>query len=214
MTKNKINIMIADDHDVVREGIKRIVDKNQDMEVVAEAVNGEEVISNIKKQPVDLLLLDISMPGPGFLNIMQQLENQFPEVKVLILSMHAEDNYANSAIKAGAEGYIEKNRSNEELSEAIKQIINGKRYISERLKEKLFKGNNSGIEQPPHAVLSNRELQILILIGEGMKLSEIASSLSLSPKTVSTYRSRILSKMGFRHNNELIRYTVDNQLIC
>lgn len=213
MSKNIIKIMIADDHDVVREGIKRIVEKYHEMEVVAEAVSGDEIISKIEQQPVDLLLLDISMPGTGFLNIMGCLENQFPDVKVLVLSMHPEDNYATRALKVGAEGYIEKNRTNEELREAINQIITGKRYISRRLKERLYRNSKTDVEQLPHNVLSNRELQILLLIGEGKKLSEIANTLSLSPKTVSTYRSRILNKMGFKHNNELIRYTVDNQLV-
>ena len=205
--------MIADDHDIVREGIKSIAAKYADIEVVAEAADGDEIISQIKQQPVDLLLLDISMPGPGFLNIMQHIEKKYPEIMVLVLSMHSENNYARRALAAGAKGYIEKSRTNEELYLAISQIIKGKRYISPRLKERLFQDSDAGIERPIHDTLSNRELQILLLIGEGNKLSDIASELCLSPKTVSTYRSRILDKMGLKHNNELIRYAIDNELV-
>ena len=131
-----------------------------------------------------------------------------------MLSTHSENNYATRALKAGAKGYIEKARTNEELYLAICQIMKGKRYISTRLKEKLFQDSDIGIEKPIHETLSNRELQILILIGEGKKLNDIAGELSLSPKTVSTYRSRLLNKMGFKHNNELMRYAIDNELIC
>jgi len=213
MMNKMIKIMIADDHDIVREGIKSIAAKYADIEVVAEAADGDEIISQIKQQPVDLLLLDISMPGPGFLNIMQHIEKKYPEIMVLVLSMHSENNYATRALAAGAKGYIEKSRTNEELYLAISQIIKGKRYISPRLKERLFQDSDAGIERPIHDTLSNRELQILLLIGEGNKLSDIASELCLSPKTVSTYRSRILDKMGLKHNNELIRYAIDNELV-
>ena len=213
MMNKMIKIMIADDHDIVREGIKSIAAKYADIEVVAEAADGDEIISQIKQQPVDLLLLDISMPGPGFLNIMQHIEKKYPEIMVLVLSMHSENNYARRALAAGAKGYIEKSRTNEELYLAISQIIKGKRYISPRLKERLFQDSDAGIERPIHDTLSNRELQILLLIGEGNKLSDIASELCLSPKTVSTYRSRILDKMGLKHNNELIRYAIDNELV-
>lgn len=206
--------MIADDHDLVREGIKSVAAKFTDIEVVAEAINGNEILSQVKQQPIDLLLLDISMPGPGFLSVMQHLEKKHPEIKILVLSTHSENNYATRALKAGAKGYIEKARTNEELYLAICQIMKGKRYISTRLKEKLFQDSDIGIEKPIHETLSNRELQILILIGEGKKLNDIACELSLSPKTVSTYRSRLLNKMGFKHNNELMRYAIDNELVC
>lgn len=214
MMKKIIKIMIADDHDLVREGLKSAIAKFKNIEVVAEAANGNGILSQVKRQPIDLLLLDISMPGPGFLNIMQHLKKKHPEIKILVLSMHPENNYATRVLTAGAEGYIEKNRTNKDLYLAICQIMKGKRYISTQLKEKLFQDSSIGIERPIHDMLSNRELQILLLIGEGKKLSDIASELSLSPKTVSTYRSRLLSKMGLKHNNELIRYAIDNELIC
>lgn len=206
--------MIADDHSLVREGIKRVAEKYPDLEIVSEAVDDIEIKRLLKQHPIDLLILDISMPGPGFMTIMKYVEIHYPDIKILVQSVHSEDIYATQALKAGAKGYIEKSRAPEELHKAICQIFKGKRYISSRLKERLFQDTDIGIERTLHATLSNRELQILIYIGEGKKLREIADELSLSPKTVSTYRSRVLTKMGFKHNNELIRYAISNDLVC
>jgi len=208
-----IRLLIADDHAIVREGIKRVIEKYPDIQLVAEAASGDEVLSQIKNIAIDILLLDISMPGPGFLNIMQNLQKDYPAIKVLVLSVHPEDHYALRALKAGAKGYIDKSHSMEELHTAIRQINEGHRYITPRLAEKMLLEHDANIDRQLHDKLSEREFQILLLIGEGKTVTEIASILSLSPKTVSTYRARILEKMKFRSNNELIRYTIENELI-
>lgn len=208
-----IRLLIADDHAIVREGIKRVIEKYPDIQLVAEAASGDEVLSQIKNIAIDILLLDISMPGPGFLNIMQNLQKDYPAIKVLVLSVHPEDHYALRALKAGAKGYIDKSHSMEELHIAIRQINKGQRYITPRLAEKMLLEHDANIDRQLHDKLSEREFQILLLIGEGKTVTDIASILSLSPKTVSTYRARILEKMKFRSNNELIRYTIENELI-
>ncbi len=208
-----IRLLIADDHTLIREGMKRIVAENPDMQIIGEARNGDEVLTQIRTHDIDVLLLDISMPGPGFLSILQQLHKEYPEIKVLILSIHPEDHYAVRALKAGAKGYIEKSHSLEELPKAIRTVNKGRTYITPTLAERLIQKFDAKIDQPLHDRLSDRELQVLLLIGTGKTLSDIASTLALSPKTISTYRTRILEKMGFSNNNELIHYSIKNGLI-
>lgn len=209
----KIRLLIADDHAIVREGLKRIIEEHPDMQIVGEARNGDEVLSQIKSNIIDVLLLDISMPGFEFLSAMQYLKKTYPGIRILVLSVHPEEHYAIRALRAGARGYIEKSHSMEELIRAIRQINQGQTYVTPRLTERLLLKDNSNMDQPAYSKLSDREFQILLLICSGNTLTDIASLLSLSPKTVSTYRTRILEKMGFRNNSELIRYSIENGII-
>jgi len=209
----KIRLIIADDHVVVREGLKHILENCADIEITGEANSGDEVLAMVGRQEVDILLLDISMPGPGILEIVQQLQRKHPEIKILVLSVHSEDQYAIRVLKAGAKGYLEKSHSTEELHKAIRMVYKGHTYLTPRQTERIFNKPALTTGKLPHELLSNRELQILLLIGAGETNTTIATTLSLSPKTVSTYRARILEKTGLKNNNELIRYTIENELI-
>jgi DNA-binding NarL/FixJ family response regulator len=205
--------MIADDHDLLREGIKHVLEKYPDIQIVSEVTNGNDLLSKIKNVKIDLLLLDVSMPGPGFITIMQKLRKNYPDINVLVLSVHPEEHYAIRALKAGAKGYMEKNLSHEELYTAIHHIHKGRQYITSSLHAQFIIDKNERIDLPIHERLSNRELQILLLIGSGKSVTEISKELFLSPKTVSTYRQRILEKTGFKNNAELMRYSMINELV-
>ena len=207
-----IKIIVADDHPIVREGLKRIILDCKDMKLVGEAENGEEVLVQCGKTEFDVLLLDISMPGPGFLEVLHRLVTRFSGVRVLVLSIHPEDHYAIRALKAGASGYLTKNHSPYELEQAIRFVYSGHKYVSSELAEKMASQISEHSSLKLHERLSNREYQILNLIGTGEKISEIAKTLKLSPKTVSTYQSRILDKMNLKSRGELIRYVVENDL--
>lgn len=207
-----IQLMIADDHPVVREGLKRIVAEQDDMTVVAEATSGDEVLEKIRDQQVQLLLLDIAMPGPGFLETLKRVKAVRADMPVLVLSVHPEEQYARRALKAGASGYLTKDHSPEELAGAIRKVAGGGRYISSSLAEKLA-FDLEGKDEPLHRSLSDREFQFLVKLASGSSLKEIAEELTISPKTVSTYRARVLEKMNFRTNAELIRYALDHDLV-
>lgn len=206
-----ISLLIADDHPVVREGLKRIVVECTDIRVAAEAQNSAEVLEKIKFETIDVVLLDISMPGDGFLQTLQNIRSISPRTKVLVLSIHGEDQYGVRALKAGASGYLTKDRSTHELAEAIRCVYCGKQYMSASLGEKLFDREAAG--SPKHLVLSNREFEVMGLLTSGCSISSIADKLQLSPKTVSTYRTRILEKMKFSSNAELVRYAVEHELV-
>ena len=207
-----IRLLIADDHTIVREGLKQVLRDYSDIQVIGEAKNGNEVLSMCDKNGLDVLLLDISMPGPGFLEILNLLKEKHPHVRILILSMYSEDSYAIRAIKAGAMGYLTKDRSHYDLAYAIRQVYEGNKYVTPELSETLASKLESKIEEQSHAKLSGREYQVLCMIGAGKNSNEIASILSLSPKTISTYRMRVFDKMKFNSNTELIRYVVENKL--
>lgn len=207
-----IQLMIADDHPVVREGLKRIVADQDDMTVVAEAISGDEVLEKIHDPQVQLLLLDISMPGPGFLETLKRVKTVRADMPVLVLSVHSEDQYALRALKAGASGYLSKDHSPEQLADAIRKVAGGGRFISSSLAEKLA-FDLEGKDEPLHRSLSDREYQFLVKLAGGSSLKEIAEELALSPKTVSTYRARVLEKMNLRTNAELIRYALDHDLV-
>ena len=208
-----INIFIADDHQMVREGIKHIIQTNSGMQVSGESDDGEKLVDALKSCEVDVLLLDVSMPGPGFLETLRRVIRTFSEIKVLVLSAHAEEQYAKRSFKAGASGYLTKNHSPEELVNAIIRIAKGKKYISQSLAEKLAFEIDGSETSLSHESLSQREYQILCLLGEGKSVGIIANALSLSPKTVSTYRSRILEKMNLNNNSEIMHYVMHNHLI-
>lgn len=207
-----ISILVADDHPIVREGLKRIIADCSDMSLVGEADDGNEVLEQCRQIPVDVLLLDISMPGPGFIETLQCIRTINPKLQILVLSIHPESHYAIRAIKAGASGYLTKNHTPEELASAIRHVYSGKKYMSSTLADELVYDLQSGEEKELYKYLSDREYQILCMIGQGEKITDIATSLSLSPKTVSTYRSRILDKLKLKNTVELIRYAIENNL--
>lgn len=208
-----IRLLIADDHPVVREGLKRIVADCPDMQLIGEAVDGAEILAMVESAGVDVLLLDISMPGPPFLDIMRRLRTEQPDLRVLVLSVHPEGQYAVRTLRAGAAGYLTKDHSSGELAEAIRRVFRGGKYVTPSLAEKLAFDLAPDAEERPHERLSDREYEVLQKFGAGKSVGEIASELALSPKTVSTYRARILGKLRLKTNAELIRYAIENGLV-
>lgn len=208
-----IKILIADDHAIVREGLKQILSENPDLVVVAEASTGQEVLEKISKNDLDLVVLDIAMPGRGGLDILKEIKTQRPRLAVLMLSMYPEEQYAVRVLKSGASGYLTKESAPAELVKAIRQISQGKKYISPSLAEKLAIDLEISPDRPPHETLSDREYQVMCMIASGKTLREIADGLSLSIKTISTYRSRILEKMNMKTNAELTHYAIKNRLV-
>ncbi|MFW5862117.1 MAG: response regulator [Spirochaetota bacterium] len=209
----KLKIGIADDHDIVRQGLKQIISDTDNMVVMGEASNGQELIEMVRKKPFDVLLLDISMPGRSGIEILKQLKIEKPNLPVLMLSMHPEDQYAIRALKAGASGYISKDTASEVLVEAIRKVAEGRKYISSTLAEKLAGTISHDVDEKAHESLSDREFQILVMLARGKSVSEIGKELFLSVKTISTYRRRILDKMNLKNNAELTHYAIENELV-
>jgi len=208
-----IRLLIADDHPVVREGLRRIVADDPGLQVVGEAVDGDGVLTLISQQPTDVVLLDVSMPGPGFLQVLERLRAEHPSIKVLVLSVHPEEQYAVRALRAGAAGYLTKDHSPEQLIEAIRRVHRGGKYVSPTLAERLATDLAAGGPQAAHELLSHREYDVLCLLGSGRTVKEISAELDLSPKTVSTYRARLLEKMRLTGNADLVRYAARHGLI-
>lgn len=208
-----IRVLVADDHAVVREGLKRVINKGNDMEVVAEASNCHETLDQARRAPVDVVVLDVSMPGRGGLDTLKELKSRRRDLRVLILSMHPEDQFAIRFLREGADGYMTKESAPEQLLGAIRKIHRGGKYVSPTLAEKLATSLDREFEQPLHDRLSSREFQVLCLIASGKSVSEISEELQLSVKTVSTYRARILQKMGMKNNAQLIRYAIQRDLV-
>ena len=208
-----LKILIADDHPVFRRGLKQIIAETTDMVVAGEATNGWEVLSKVRTGDYDLVLLDISMPGKDGMDVLTQLKNERPALLVLMVSMHPEEQYAVRALKAGASGYLTKESAPDELIVAIRKVSTGGKYVSSALAERLAALLQEDAEALPHEALSSREYQVMCMIASGKTLKEIAGELSLSIKTISTYRSRILEKMKMRNNAELIHYAVKNRLV-
>jgi two-component system, NarL family, invasion response regulator UvrY len=208
-----IKILIADDHPVVRLGLKQILSETKDMTVTEEAATGQEVLKKALKNDIDVVLLDISMPGKNGLDVLRELKNKKPKLPVLILSIYPEDQYAVRVLKLGASGYLTKETVPEELITAIRKVAQGRKYISTTLAEKLAADLEFDSEKPLHENLSDREYQVLCLLASGKRLKDIAGTLSLSIKTISTYRTRILDKMKMDNNAELIRYALQNNLV-
>lgn len=208
-----IKILIADDHAIVREGLKQIVADTSDMIVTAEASDGHEVLALISQDNYDVVVLDMAMPGLTGLDILKQIKRETPELPVLILSVHPEEQYAVRSLKAGASGYLTKERAPDELITAIRKVSMGGKYITSSLAEKLAFELEVDAEKPPHKTLSDREFQVMCMIAKGRTIKNIAEELFLSPKTVSTYRSRILEKMKMKSNEELTHYVINNHLI-
>ncbi len=208
-----IHVLIADDHEVVRRGLKDILESERGMRVVAEAASGTDAVALARKTRLDAIVLDISMPGMSGLDALKELKAICPDVPVLILSIYPEEQYAVRVLKAGAAGYLTKDTAPEELVVAVRRVISGRKYVSPSLAERLACELEEGIDKLPHERLSDREFQLLLMIARGRTVGEIALELSLSVKTVSTYRSRVLEKMGMRNNAEIMRYVMDRNLL-
>ncbi len=209
----KIRLLIGDDHAVVRKGMKQILAETKDIVVADEAGNGREVLEKVRKSDFDMVLLDISMPGRDGLEILKELKSLKPKLPVLMLSMYPEEQYAVRSLRSGASGYLTKDSAPDELISAIRKVSSGGKYVSASLAEKLALKLGADVEKPLHEALSDREYQVMCMIASGKAVKEIGEELSLSVKTVSTYRSRILEKMRLKGNAELTRYAIDNKLV-
>lgn len=208
-----IKILIADDHTVVREGLKQIVAETSDMVVADEATSGHEALNKALKADYDIVVLDITMPGRGGLDILKQLRGEKPSLPILVLSMHPEEQYAVRCLKAGASGYLTKESASGELIRAIRRVSSGRKYITSSLAEKLAFDLEIDTRKPLHETLSDREYQVLCMIATGKTVGQISEKLFLSVKTVSTYRARILEKMDMKTNAELTYYAIKHGLV-
>ena len=208
-----IKVLIADDHAVVRQGLKQILADTPDISVVAEAANGQEALTKVRTNKVDLVILDMTMPGKSGLETLTDLKRERPNLPVLVLSVHGEDQYGVRVLKSGASGYLTKNSAPDELVSAIRKAVTGGKYISPGLAEKMASGLAADTEIPPHERLSDREYQVLCLMASGKMIKEIAEQMSLSVKTVSTYRFRILGKLNKNNSAELIHYAIQHGLV-
>jgi DNA-binding NarL/FixJ family response regulator len=208
-----MKILIADDHTVVREGLKLITEKATLCSVIDEAVNGDEALTKIMNNEYDLVILDISMPGKSGLDVLIEMKNKNIKIPVLILSVHPQEQYAIRAFKLGASGYLCKNSLYEELAIAINKILAGGKYISSALAEILILNYDIDLNKVPHKKLSAREFQVMCMIARGKSVKDIAADLFISDKTVSTHRIRILDKMGMKKNTDLILFAIKNNLV-
>lgn len=207
-----IRVLVVDDHAVVREGLKRILAEAGDITVVGEAVSEEQALHEAGKHNCDVVVTDITLPGRGGLELLKDLKRNHPRVPVLILSVHAEEQFALRALKAGAAGYLTKETAPDELVLAIRKVAKGGRYVSTAVAEQLASRLGPDPELPPHQRLSDREFQVLTMIAQGKTLRGTADELSLSIKTVSTYRVRLLEKLGLSSTAEIIAYAIRNRL--
>jgi DNA-binding NarL/FixJ family response regulator len=206
-------VLLADDHALVRAGLKQFLAEDMSIVEVGEARTGQETLDRLRDQSWDLLILDVNMPERGGLDILKHIRSGFPNVRVLILSGFPERQYAVNALRAGANGYLSKDSAPEELAAAVRTILQGRRYVSPVTAELLLSKMDRDVDSPLHTQLSEREFQIFCKLAAGSSVSEIASELCLSVKTVSTYRSRILEKMDFRGNADITAYAIHNELV-
>jgi len=208
-----IKILLVDDHTIVREGLRQILEETSDIVVNGEASSAQEVIDKVWNNSYDVVLLDISLPGRSGLDVLKQLKSIKPDLPILILSMHPEEQYAIRSLRAKASGYLTKESASEELIDAIRRVAQGRKYITSSLAEKLaFELEDNG-RSASHENLSDREFQVMCMIASGKRVKEIADALSLSVKTISTYRARILKKMNMRNNSQLIHYAIKSGLV-
>jgi DNA-binding NarL/FixJ family response regulator len=206
-------ILLVDDHEVVRDGVRRILDKQPGATTFGEAGTAPEALELVREHDWDVVLLDISLGGRDGLEVLKEIKQLRPRLPVLILSMHSEELFARRALKAGAAGYVTKGSPRAELAQAVDEVIKGGVYVSPTLAEKLVLDLREGTDRPPHETLSDREFEVLRLIASGKTVGEIADILSLSAGTISTYRARILEKMGMKTNAELTHYAIQNKLV-
>jgi len=207
-----IRILAADDHEIVRKGLKHILDESQEIEVAGEASTAKELFGMLESKAWDLLMLDISLPDQSGIEVLGHVRALYPAMPVLILSVHDDVQYALRTLQQGAAGYLTKESAPQELLVALEKVVNGGRYVSHALAEKLLLNSGAQREKPHHQHLSKREIQVLSLLASGKSVKEVGHELDLSVKTVSTHRVRILKKMGMKHNAELIRYALENGL--
>jgi two-component system invasion response regulator UvrY len=208
-----LRVLIADDHAVVRQGLRQILGEIPELGTVGEAGNGQDTLDMVRAEPWDVLVLDMSMPGRGGLDILRDVRRERPQTRVLVLSMHPEDQFAVRMLKAGASGYMTKESAPEELVAAVRKIITGGKYVSASLAEKLAFDVDRDNDRPLHESLSDREFQVLRLLASGRTVQQIADELMLSAKTISTYRARVLEKLKMKTNAELIYYAIQNRLV-
>ena len=208
-----IRVLVADDHAVVRKGLSQIIEETADMVVSVEAADGLEALARVREHPVDVVVLDINMPGQDGLDTLKQLKVERPDLPVLVLSMHSEDQYAVRVLRAGASGYLNKESAPEELVTALRRVSSGGRYVSPEVGESLLTLLDVDADMPLHSSLSDREFQVLRMLSSGRTVGEIADQLALSVKTISTYRARLLDKMHMRNNAELTRYAIEHDLV-
>lgn len=209
-----IKVVIADDHPLIREGVKKVVNGQIDLEIIGEAENGDELLTILKNKTPDILVLDITMPGQSGLELLKQLNNLYPNLPVLVLSIHSEERFAIRALKAGAFGYLTKTSISDELIKAIRKITTeNRKYITPEVAEQLASQVDISSKGALHEELSDREFEVLCMIASGDDVNEIADELSLSPQTIHTYRRRIKEKMNLSSNVEMTRYAIENNLI-
>lgn len=208
-----IRVVIADDHTIVREGLKQLLSAAGDLEVVGEARDGHQVLELVRAADFDVLLLDMSMPGKTGMELIKQVKTEKPKLRVLVLTMHQEQQYAVRAIKAGASGYLTKDSASTQLVSAIRRVSSGGAFISAEVAEALALGAMPHAEGPPHGTLSDREFQVFRMLASGTGVSDIAGQLSLSAKTVSTHKARLMEKLGVGNQTELIHYALKHRLI-
>jgi len=208
-----IKVIIADDHDVIREGVKRILAETADIRVVAEASDGQELMTKVQAKPCDVVVLDLTMPGRGGLEALKVLRAEHPKIPVLVLTMHAESQYAIRVLRAGAAGYLNKAHVSAQLVDAIRKVVGGGKYLTPDTADAMAVNIGADSEQPAHKRLSDREFQVLCLIASGKTVSEIARELSLSVQTISTYRAHILEKMGLDNSAQLTHYALQHKLV-
>ncbi len=207
-----IRVLLIDDHTMFRQGLRRLIEYESDMQVIGEASNGVEGLDYLRKNDVNVLLLDISLPGRNGLEVLKEVKGESRGPHVIMLSMHPEERFGVRAMKAGADGYMTKESAADELVDAIRKVARGRKYIPQRLAEALAENSTREGGLAPHEKLSARELTVMLLIGEGKTPTEIAEDLNLSPPTVSTYRKRILTKMGMATTVEIMKYVMENRL--
>jgi len=208
-----MKIIIVDDHGLIREGIKKVTAREMDIEVIGEACNSDELFKLLDKHEIDIIILDISLPDRSGLDLISDIKTKSPNTKILILTMHPEDRFALLALRAGASGYITKEKASKSLVDALRIINDGRKYISSSLAEHLASELDMNYEKPVHESLSTREFEVMRLIAEGKAVRDIADKLCISANTVTSYRSRIMQKMRMKTNAEIIRYAVENKLI-
>ena len=209
----KIHVLIADDHAIVRQGLRLILSETDDLVVAGEAEDGADAMILARQQHWDVFLLDVTMPNRDGIDTLKQLKKEFPRAPVLILSMHPEEQFAVRALKAGASGYLNKQSAPEQLVTAIRQVAMGKKYVSAAVAQQLANAISDDSDKPPHERITDREYQVLSLIASGKTLTQVAETLNLGVATVSTYRARLLEKMGLRSTAELIRYGLEHGLV-
>ena len=209
----KIEILIADDHAIIRDGLKQIFTDTDDIIVAGEAGNGHETLAKVRLREWDVLLLDMTMPGKNGLDLIRQIKSEKPALPILVLSMHGEEQYALRALRAGASGYLTKESDSELLIAVIRKVAGGGVYVSAELAEQMARERMPKSEQPPHTLLSEREYQVFLMIVAGQGLTQIADLLSLSVKTVSTHKTRILQKMSMTNQAELVCYAITHKLV-